>query len=54
MTKDNDFQVPLDHEGRAECLEQLAAEVRAGGDHVEALARLALVLAADHRDNIIM
>mgnify|MGYP007096750037 CR=1 FL=1 len=54
MAKDTDFQVPRDHQGRAECLEQLAEDVRAGSDQAEAIARLALVLAANHRDKIIM
>lgn len=54
MQIEEKFQLPTGHESRAEYLEKIAVDVRAGADLAEAVAQIALILAADHREQIYM
>lgn len=54
MQIEDKFQLPSGHESRADYLEKLAADVRAGADPAEAVAQIALILASDHREQTYM
>ncbi|WP_311269607.1 hypothetical protein [Sphingobium sp. WCS2017Hpa-17] len=52
MKEEEVHLVPVSLQGRAEACEEIAAQARAGADPGELLARLALIMAADLRDQM--